>query len=115
MRVSDGVWTNAIARAQGLGHRPELVERTITRHGSVARHYTVESSQGGESYPVLVEVAESGEVSVLCLCEAGRRDIPCWHSAAALLASGHLKPEPTEEVRRRGRAALALLSEDEAA
>ena len=62
---------------------------------------------------MLLEVTMTNEASILCLCEPGRRDIPCWHAAATLLASGHLKPEPTPAVRRRGKTAIALLNGDD--
>ena len=104
-----GQWEKAMRRAQEYAVEPELVERRFTRNG-VGRHFVVYSPRSERTHPVLVEVTTAGESSVLCLCEAGRRDIACWHAAACLMASGHLRPAPTPESRLRGRRSLALLN-----
>jgi hypothetical protein len=107
-----GQWQKALNRAQEMAIEPTLVERRLTRNGT-ARHYTVYSPRSKRTHPVLVEVTTLSDASVLCLCEAGRRDIACWHAAACLLASGHLRPAPTRESRLRGRQSLALLNDDD--
>ena len=113
MRVFEQVWGTAIKRAVSLGIQPELVERKLTSHGSVARHYEVASAtEPGVRYNVLIEVNQEGEISAFCLCKAGLGNIPCKHAAAALLAAGYLRPPVTAETRARGRAALALLNDD---
>jgi hypothetical protein len=104
-----GQWRQAVKRAEEFDVNPDLVERKLTRNG-VARHYTVYSPRSERTHPVLVEVSTLGEASVLCLCEAGRRDIACWHAAACLIASEHLRPALTRESRLRGRRSLALLN-----
>src|SRR5919205_3872619 len=104
-----GQWEKAITRANEFDVEPELVDRRLTRNGT-ARHFTVYSPRSERAHPVLVEVTTSGEASVLCLCEAGRRDIACWHAAACLMVSGHLWPAPTPESRLRGRRSIALLN-----
>jgi hypothetical protein len=107
-----GQWEKAITRANEFDVEPDLVDRRLTRNRT-ARHFTVYSPRSERSHPVLVEVTTFGEASVLCLCEAGRRDIACWHAAACLMASGHLRPAPTRESRLRGRRSLALLNDRE--
>ncbi len=105
-------WEQALKRAQEFDVQPQLVKRRLTRNG-VGRHYVVFSPRSERTHPVLVEVTTAGAASVLCLCEAGRRDIPIspwWHAAACLMASGHLRPAPTRENRLRGRQSLALLN-----
>jgi hypothetical protein len=112
MKVEEQVWPKAMAKVEAQQVKPTLVERKLTAHDSVVRHYLVPSATSDTAYAVLVEQEQAGEVSVFCLCKAGLNDRLCWHAAVALLASGHLKPEPTPEVRRRGRAAIALLNDD---
>jgi hypothetical protein len=115
MRVHEQVWQRAIEKVVVQGVTTELVEREVTSHNSVIRHYAIPSSRRNEFYAVLVEQEQAGTVSVFCLCKAGLNDRPCWHAAAALLAACYLRPAPTVESRARGRRALALLNDKDAA